>query len=64
MGKCLENLGIPAQHAADNTGVSNEGRCILIDHETVHFFRAGDMQMQYTGCGDTEHSGLKARVLP
>ncbi len=34
--------------------------------ETVSFFRlfTGERDMEYTGCGNTEHRGVKARVLP
>jgi hypothetical protein len=34
--------------------------------ENVRFFRlfTGEGDMKYTGCGNTEHRGLKARVLP
>jgi hypothetical protein len=34
--------------------------------ETILFFRlfTREGDMEYTGCGNTEHRGLKARVLP
>ena len=34
--------------------------------ETVRFFRlfTAEGDMEYTGCGNTEHRGLKSRALP
>ncbi len=41
-------------------------RSILIDRETIPFFRlfTREGDIEYTGCGNTEHRGQKTRLLP